>query len=75
LCWLLGIRLNSLFPAILPGTLAANLIGGYLVGFGIASFASFDVCVNCDRCLDSWLIYAGRNPLCVKLFPECPPPR
>lgn len=34
--WLLGIRLNSLFPAISPGTLAANLIGGYLIGFGIA---------------------------------------
>ena len=38
--WLLGIRLNSLFPAI-PGTLAANLIGCYLIGFGIAFFASF----------------------------------
>jgi len=34
--WLLGIGLNALFPAIPPGTLAANLIGGYLVGVMLA---------------------------------------
>ena len=28
--WWLGSQLNSLFPAIPPGTLAANLVGGYL---------------------------------------------
>lgn len=38
--WLLGLRLNGLFPAIPPGTLAANLIGGYLIGIAIAYFAS-----------------------------------
>ena len=33
--WLLGLGLNGLFPAIPPGTLAANLIGGYLVGIAM----------------------------------------
>lgn len=37
--WGLGLRLNSLFPSIPPGTLAANLIGGYVVGLAIAFFA------------------------------------
>lgn len=37
--WLLGSSLNALFPSIPPGTLAANLIGGYLVGVAIAFFA------------------------------------
>jgi fluoride exporter len=39
--WWLGARLNSYFPAIPPGTLAANLIGGYVVGAAIAVFSSF----------------------------------
>ncbi len=30
--WALGNLLNAMFPAIPPGTLAANLIGGYIVG-------------------------------------------
>ena len=37
--WQLGSRLNSFFPAIPPGTLAANIIGGYIVGLAIAYFA------------------------------------
>ena len=37
--WLLGTQLNSLFPSIPPGTLAANLIGGYLIGVAVAYFA------------------------------------
>ena len=37
--WVLGDKLNALFPAIPPGTLAANLIGGYIVGVAIAYFA------------------------------------
>jgi fluoride exporter len=37
--WTLGIKLNSLLPSIPPGTLAANLIGGYVVGLAIAFFA------------------------------------
>lgn len=36
--WLLGISLNALFPAIPPGTLAANLIGGYLIGLVLGLF-------------------------------------
>jgi len=38
--WWLGNKLNSLFPAIPPGTLSANLIGGYVVGGAIAIFAT-----------------------------------
>jgi CrcB protein len=38
--WALGLWLNSLFPAIPPGTLAANLIGGYVIGAAIAFFAA-----------------------------------
>lgn len=38
--WLLGARLNALFAPIPPGTLAANLIGGYVVGAAIAFFAT-----------------------------------
>ncbi|MBZ0132388.1 MAG: fluoride efflux transporter CrcB [Rhodocyclaceae bacterium] len=36
--WGLGIALNPLFPTVPLGTLAANLIGGYLVGFAVALF-------------------------------------
>jgi len=36
--WWLGIRLNPLFPTLPLGTLAANLIGGYLVGVAVAYF-------------------------------------
>lgn len=39
--WALGAKLNSLFPTIPPGTLAANLIGAYVVGLAIAFFASY----------------------------------
>lgn len=38
--WWLGVTLNHHFPAIPPGTLAANLIGGYLVGVAVAVFAA-----------------------------------
>ena len=38
--WGLGLWLNGLFPAIPPGTLAANLIGGYLIGIAVAVFAA-----------------------------------
>ncbi len=39
--WVLGIKFNSVFPSIPLGTLTANLIGGYVIGFAIAFFASF----------------------------------
>jgi len=38
--WVLASRLNHLFPALPLGTLAANLIGGYLVGLAVAVFAN-----------------------------------
>jgi CrcB protein len=37
--WQLGTWLNALWPAVPPGTLAANLIGGYLIGVALAFFA------------------------------------
>ena len=39
--WLLGSRFNPLFPTIPLGTLAANLIGAYVIGAAAALFASF----------------------------------
>jgi fluoride exporter len=38
--WWLGLTLNSYFPAVPPGTLAANLIGGYIIGLAVAFFAT-----------------------------------
>lgn len=37
--WALGLALNALFPALPPGTLAANLLGAWLIGIAIAVFA------------------------------------
>lgn len=37
--WMLGLLLNSLFPSVPPGTVAANLIGAYVIGAAIAYFA------------------------------------
>ena len=37
--WGLGAVLNPLLPALPLGTLAANLIGGYLVGVAVAVFS------------------------------------
>jgi CrcB protein len=37
--WQLGLKLNSLFPSLPPGTLTANLIGGYIIGLAVAYFA------------------------------------
>ena len=37
--WFLGVQFNSLFPTMPPGTLIANLIGGYIIGIAIAYFA------------------------------------
>jgi fluoride exporter len=39
--WWLGALLNSLFPTVPPGTLAANLVGGYIIGLAIAFFAAY----------------------------------
>lgn len=37
--WWFGLLLNPLFPTLPLGTLAANLLGGYLVGVAVAFFA------------------------------------
>ena len=39
--WYLATRLNSSFPPIPPGTLAANILGAYLIGIAIAVFVAF----------------------------------
>jgi CrcB protein len=39
--WWFGIVLNSYFPAVPPGTLAANLVGSYVVGVAVAFFATY----------------------------------
>lgn len=37
--WLLSVGLNGLFPTLPPGTLAANLLGGWLIGLALSFFA------------------------------------
>lgn len=39
--WQLGLRFNAVFPTIPPGTLAANLIGAYVIGLCMAFFATY----------------------------------
>src|ERR1700704_4681459 len=39
--WYLAIILNRYFPAIPPGTLAANLIGCYIIGMAVAFFTTY----------------------------------
>ena len=40
--WIFGIVLNPLGSGILLGTLAANLIGGYLIGMAVEYFVHHD---------------------------------
>lgn len=37
--WILGLSLNAILPALPLGTLAANLVGGYLMGLSLGIFA------------------------------------
>jgi CrcB protein len=39
--WFLGLKLNALFPALPLGTLASNLIAGYVIGLAVAFFARY----------------------------------
>jgi CrcB protein len=39
--WSLGLALNSIFPPVPIGTLAANLIGGYCIGLFMGIFSAF----------------------------------
>jgi CrcB protein len=38
--WALSLRLNPLLDLLPPGTLAANLLGAYIVGFAVAVFVT-----------------------------------
>jgi CrcB protein len=38
--WLLGMKLNAMFPTIPPGTVVANMVGGYIIGLAIAFSAA-----------------------------------
>jgi len=39
--WYFANRLNATFPQLPPGTLAANILGGYLIGIAMAVFLAF----------------------------------
>lgn len=39
--WWLGMTLNAHFPTMPPGTLTANLVGGYIIGLAVAFFATY----------------------------------
>jgi fluoride exporter len=39
--WVLGLRLNAVFPNLPLGTFAANVIAGYIIGVAVAFFARF----------------------------------
>ena len=39
--WVLGLRLNAIFPNLPLGTFAANVIAGYIIGMAVAFFARF----------------------------------
>ena len=36
--WLLGLWMNAWLPEVPPGTLAANVVGGYLIGLAVVFF-------------------------------------
>lgn len=40
--WMLGIALNPLLPNLPLGTVAANLIGGLIMGIAMGAFAHFE---------------------------------
>lgn len=41
--WWFGVALNPVFPTLPFGTLAANLVGGYLMGLALGVFDNFQV--------------------------------
>lgn len=38
--WVLSINFNTALPSLQPGTVIANLVGGYLIGVAIAYFGN-----------------------------------
>ena len=57
--WGLGSALNPVFPTLPLGTLAANLVGGYLIGLAIAFFAENAACRRRCACSSSPAFSAG----------------
>ncbi|SEA84495.1 fluoride efflux transporter CrcB [Paraburkholderia sartisoli] len=39
--WVLGLRLNAVLPVLPLGTLASNIIAGYVIGVAVAVFARY----------------------------------
>jgi CrcB protein len=39
--WALSVQFNAILPTLPLGTLAANLVGGYLIGVAVALFSHF----------------------------------
>ena len=39
--WWLGTMFNAYFPTMPPGTLTANLVGGYIIGLAVAFFSTY----------------------------------
>jgi CrcB protein len=44
--WIIGYLLYTLYPGIPLGTLAVNLLGGFLMGLSIAYFQNITISVN-----------------------------
>ncbi|GAB3049585.1 fluoride efflux transporter CrcB [Acinetobacter apis] len=44
--WFIGLRLNTIYPAIPLGTVCVNLVGGFIIGFAIAFFAQSQMSAN-----------------------------
>jgi len=44
--WFLGLKFNATFENVPLGTLLANLIGGFIIGFAIAFFANTNLSPN-----------------------------
>lgn len=40
--WALGHYLNAAFPALPPGTLVTNVLGGLLMGLALGAFAQYE---------------------------------
>ena len=36
--WFFGVKLNSIFPSLPPGTLVVNLLGAFIIGAAVAYF-------------------------------------
>lgn len=44
--WFVGLKLNSIYPDIPLGTVAVNLVGGFIIGFAISFFAHSSLSPN-----------------------------